>query len=194
MPCQLVDNERLATVRIYSLHHSGHLCRILFPWQHETGSWPSHNDNATRAEATMLYVLRLSTGDAIVAAAENERNARAMASALELEDGEEIVSVRALPKFAARLSPTNSGSLEIHSWDDSTLDDLLAHEYPLLNEALHSANSVRFMPPTASDKPVLDQLKQAYERNTEIIREGLQRERERLAPTPLAEKQRPPRK
>ena len=142
----------------------------------------------------MLYVLRLSTGDSIVAAAENENSARALASALELEDGEEVVSVRPLSKFAARLSPTDSGSLEVHFWDDSTLDDLLAHEYPLLNESLHSANSVRFMPPTTSDKPVLDQLKQAYERNTEIIREGVQRERERLAPTRLAAKQRPPRK
>jgi len=129
----------------------------------------------------MLYVPRLSTGDLIVAAAENESRARALASTLELEDGEEVVSIRALPNFAARLSPTDSGSLEVHSWDDSTLDDMLVHEYPLLNEALHSANSVRFMPPTASDKPILNQLKQAYEQNTEIIRAGLQRERARLS-------------
>src|SRR5215472_10562311 len=90
-----------------------------FPWQHDDGHRPSHTNNATRAEALMLYVLRLSTGDLIVAAAENESRARALASTLELEDGEEVVSIRALPKFAARLSPTDSGSLEVHSWDDS---------------------------------------------------------------------------
>ena len=142
----------------------------------------------------MLYVLRLSTGDSIVAAAENESSARALASTLELEDGEEIVSVRALPKFAARLSPNNGGSLEVQLWDGSTLDDILAHEYPILNEALRSANSVRFMPPTTSDKPILNQLKQAYEQNTEIIRAGLQRERGRLASAPVREKQRAVRK
>jgi hypothetical protein len=142
----------------------------------------------------MLYVLRLSTGDCVVAAAEDESSACSLATSFGLEDGEQIVSVRLLSRFAVRLSPTDSGSLEVKSWDDSTLDDMLAHEYPILNEAVRSANSVPFMPRSRSDKPVLDQLKQAYNQNTEIIREGLQRELARLGPAPLAEKRKAARK
>lgn len=111
----------------------------------------------------MLYVLRLSTGDCVVTAAEDEHMARSLAGSLDLAHGEEIASVRPLSRFALRLSPTDAGSLDVNSWDDSTLDDMLAHEYPILNEALRSANSSRFIPRSASDKPVLDQLKQAYE-------------------------------
>lgn len=140
----------------------------------------------------MLYVLRLSTGDCVVAAAEDEHTARDMVGSLGLEHGEEIVSVRPLSRFAMRLSPTDAGSLEVNAWDDSTLDDMLAHEYPILNEALRSANSSRFVPRSTSDQPVLDRLKQAYEQNTEIIRAGLQRELARLGPA--SEKQKTSRK
>jgi hypothetical protein len=142
----------------------------------------------------MLYVLRLSTGDCVVAAAEDEIGARSLATSFGLQDGEEIVSVRPLLRFAARLSPNEGGSLEVNCWDDSTLDDMLAHEYPILNKALRSANSIPFMPRSRSDKPVLDQLKQAYERNTDIIREGLQRELARLSPAPLPERRKAARK
>lgn len=142
----------------------------------------------------LLYVLRLSTGDCVVAMAEDETCARSLATSFGLQDGEEIVSVRRLSRFAARLSPTDGGSLEVNVWEDATLDDVLGHEYPILNEALRSANSVPFMPARASDKPVLDQLKQAYEQNAEIIRAGLQREVARLSPAQLLERRKTPRK
>lgn len=136
----------------------------------------------------MLYVLRLSGGDCIVASAENESGARSLAALLGSVDDDEIVSARPLAQFAVRLSPTDTGSLEVNSWDDAVLDDILAHEYPLLEEALHSANSVRFMPPMTPGRPILEQLKQAYEQNTEIIRVGLERERARLDPARVPER------
>jgi hypothetical protein len=128
----------------------------------------------------MLYVLRLSSGDCIVAAATDERGARDLAGALGLEPGETVASVRPLSNFAVRFSPTDSASFEVSSWDDSTLDDILINEYPMLNQALRLANSVRFMPSTDSTRPLFEQFKEAYERNTEIIREGLRKELERL--------------
>lgn len=136
----------------------------------------------------MLYVLRLSSGDCIVAAAEDESGARALAGILGLQAEETIVAVRVLSGFAVRLSPTDNGTLEVDSWDDATLDDLLAHEYPLLNQALHEANSVRFMSAPDPTKPVLDQLRQAHAQNVKIIREGLQRERARLNSTTVSQK------
>jgi len=135
----------------------------------------------------MLYVLRLSTGDCVVAAAEDESSPSSLATSFGLQDGEEIVSVRPLPGFAVRFSPTDSGSLEVNAWDDSTLDDILVHEYPMLNEALQAANSVRFMPPATPDSPILEQLKQAHERNAEIIRAGLERELARLGSASVPE-------
>jgi hypothetical protein len=68
----------------------------------------------------------------------------------------------------------------VESWDDATIDDLLVHEYPLLNTALREANSVQFMSPPNPSRPVLDQLKEAQTQNSEIIRKGLQLELKRL--------------
>jgi len=127
----------------------------------------------------MLYVLRLSGGDCIVTAAEDERSA--LACTLKLADGETVVSVRLLSSFAVRFSPTDSGSLEVSSWDDFSLDDILANEYPILNEAFRRANSVRFMPPLNSDEPLFAQLSAAHEQNTQIIAKGLKVELERLS-------------
>lgn len=138
----------------------------------------------------MLYVLRLSSGDCIVAAAEDEISARAMASTLGLQADETVATVRALSGFGVRLSPTDNGTLEVDSWDDSTLDEFLVHEYPLLNEALHAANSVRFISHQDPTKPVLDQLREAHAQNVKIIREGLQRERARLNSRTVPEKRR----
>lgn len=127
----------------------------------------------------MVYVLRLSSGDCVLADAPNERIARDLADTLGLEQDETVVEIRALPRFAVRLSPTDSGSLEVNSWDDSTLDDILTHEYPLLEEAFRRANSMRFMPAPTPTRAVLEQLKESYEQNTEIIRKGLRQELER---------------
>jgi hypothetical protein len=128
----------------------------------------------------MLYVLRLTSGDCIVAAAADERSARDLAASLGLEQGEAIASARPLSQFAVRFSPTDSASLEVNSWDDSTLDDILANEYPILNQAFRAANSVRFVPLPESTRPVVEQLKEAHENNTEIICEGLRQEVDRL--------------
>ena len=129
----------------------------------------------------MLYVLRLSTGDCIIVEAQDQSIARDLAVSSGLEEGEAVVSVRALPRFAARFSPNDSASLDAGSWDDATLDDILVHEYPLLNDAFRQANSVPLMPATSVTPEVLNQLKEAHEQNLEIIRKGLRMELQRFA-------------
>jgi len=129
----------------------------------------------------MLYVLRLTSGDCIVAAARDENDARDCATHLGLETGESIATVRELPQFTLRFSPTEMGSLEVNSWSDATLDDILAHEYPALDEAFRSANSAEFMSSPNLNGPLIDRLRKAYERNTEIIRKGLRQEQERFS-------------
>lgn len=101
----------------------------------------------------MLYILRLRKGDCILAVARDEEGARHLARTLGAPAAE-VVSVRQLSRFAVRLFPTVAGVLETHSWDDVTLDDILVHEYPLLNEAFHTANKARFMPPADLNKPL----------------------------------------
>jgi|SRR5271166_163043 len=128
----------------------------------------------------MLYVLRLSSGDCIVTSAADEVSARALNGTLKLEDGETIASARALSSFSVRFSPTDDASLEVNSWDDPGLNDILVNEYPLLNKAFHLANSVRFMPPPNSTKPLVEQLRDAHEQNSEILRKALRLELERL--------------
>src|SRR5215831_15960599 len=127
----------------------------------------------------MLYVLRLSTGDCIIVEAPDQNIARDLAASSGLEEGESVVSVRALPRFAARFSPNDSASLDVGSWDDATLDDILAHEYPLLNQAFRQANSVGLMEAARVSPEVLNQLKEAQEKNLQIIRKGLRMELER---------------
>jgi hypothetical protein len=137
----------------------------------------------------MLYVLRLSSGDSIVAAAEDENRARALAESLRsLEEAETIASARPLSAFAVRLSPTDRGALEVNQWDDSTLDDILGHEYPILKKALDKANSVPFLSSPNREEPVLDQLKTADHENAETIRRGLRQEIERLGSEPTIPK------
>ncbi len=135
----------------------------------------------------MLYVLRLSGGDCIVITAENENQAQVLAAQLMQEQGESVVSVRTLAKFGLRLSPNDDGSLDVNLWDDSSIEDILVNEYPVLNEAFHTANSVRFMPDPEPTEALLDQLRDAHDKNTEIIRRGLEQEVERFA-EPVQEK------
>jgi hypothetical protein len=124
----------------------------------------------------------------MVAASEDERSARELAGRMGLQEGETIASIRPLSRFGVRFSPTDSGSLDVNSWDDSTLDDILIHEYPILNEALQKANAMRFVPTPNREKPVLDQLRDAHEKNSEIIRKGLRQEVERLTSEPAKQK------
>jgi hypothetical protein len=105
-----------------------------------------------------------------------------LAIASGLEEGESVVSIRPLSRFAARFSPNDSASLDASSWDDATLDDILAHEYPALNEAFHHANSVPLMDVPCANREVVTQLKEAYQENLEIIRKGLRSELQRFAP------------
>jgi hypothetical protein len=132
----------------------------------------------------MLYVLRFSSGDCIIAAARDEKGARELADKIGFEESETIVSIRPISRFGVRLSPNDGGSLEVNSWDDSTLDDILIHEYPILNQALQKANSVPFVPSPNGEKSVVDQLRNAHEQNSEIIREGLRQEIDRLTSEP----------
>ena len=131
----------------------------------------------------MLYILRLSTGDCIIVEAQDQEIARELAIASGLEEGESVVSIRSLSRFAARFSPNDSASLDVSSWDDATLDDILAHEYPALNEAFHHANSVPLMEAASANRGVIvTQLKEAYQENLKIIRKGLRSELQRFAP------------
>jgi hypothetical protein len=140
-------------------------------------------------EALMLYILRLSTGDCIVVEAQDQSIARDMALAYGLEEGESVVSVRSLSRFAARFSPNDSASLDASSWEDATLDDILAHEYPALNEAFHHANSLPLMEAPSTNREIVTQLKEAYQQNLEIIRKGLRSELERFTPEPARKQQ-----
>jgi hypothetical protein len=128
----------------------------------------------------MLFILRLTNGDCIVTAALDEQAARDSAMKLCREDAAEVVSVRPINRFAVQFSPTDEGSLELIRWEDATLDDILAGEYPLLEEAYRRANAEPFARLSDHDEPILAHLKTEYERNTKIIREGLRLERGRF--------------
>jgi hypothetical protein len=130
----------------------------------------------------MLYVLRLSTGDCIITEAQDETCAHDFAVAYGLDDGESVVSVRPLSRFAARFSPNDSASFDVTSWDDPTLDNILACEYPLLNESFRQANSVPLMNAATAGRDILNQLKESHEQNLEIIRKGLRIELQRFTP------------
>jgi len=126
----------------------------------------------------MVYLARLASGDSVVTFARDENDAREAVSHSGLEAGDEVVSVRRLPRFCLRLTPADSGTLEINSWDDATLDDILLNEYPRLNAAIRAANRVKFMPSPDPNRPMFEQLREAYNKNTEIIREGIRQEKQ----------------
>ncbi len=128
----------------------------------------------------MLFILRLTNGDCIVATAADEPCARETAAKLNQDEAAAVASVRRLDTFAIRFSPTEEGSLDVAQWEDATLDSILASEYPLLNEAYRRANAMPFLQTANPQEPIFSQLKAAHERNTEIIRHGLQLERQRL--------------
>lgn len=129
----------------------------------------------------MIFLLRLASGDCVVTSARNEAEAREQ-SALIREPGDEILSVREIPKLALRLTPSEAGTLDVERWDDATLDDILRHEYPILNEAIQNANRMSFLPSPDPSRPILEQLRVAYQENTEVIREGIRQEQQRAVP------------
>ncbi|MGA7402583.1 MAG: hypothetical protein WCC99_14805 [Candidatus Sulfotelmatobacter sp.] len=129
----------------------------------------------------MLYILRLSNGDCIVAMAADERSALETTKRLSQDASADVVAVRPLDGFAVQFSPTEDGSLEVAHWDDATLDNILASEYPCLNEAYRRANAEPFRKPSDPEEPILSHLKSEHERNIEIIRAGLRLELERFS-------------
>ncbi|MGD1024586.1 MAG: hypothetical protein ABR880_17500 [Candidatus Sulfotelmatobacter sp.] len=129
----------------------------------------------------MLYILRLANGDCIVTMAADERSAVETAKRLSHDAAAEVVAVRPLDGFAVQFSPTEDGSLEVAHWDDATLDNILASEYPCLNEAYRRANADPFRKASDSEEAILSHLKSEHDRNTEIIRAGLRLELERFS-------------
>jgi len=129
----------------------------------------------------MLFILRLTNGDCVITMAADEQGARAAATKLSANDRTQVASVRPFGRLAVQFSPTEDGSLEVTRWDDATLDDILKSEYPLLNEAFRRANAEPFARATDPEEPILSHLRAAHQRNTEIIRQGLQLERERFS-------------
>jgi len=129
----------------------------------------------------MLYILRLANGDCIVTMAADERSAVETAKRLSHDAAAEVVAVRPLDGFAVQFSPTEDGSLEVAHWADATLDNILASEYPCLNEAYRRANADPFRKASDSEEAILSHLKSEHDRNTEIIRAGLRLELERFS-------------
>ncbi len=128
----------------------------------------------------MLFIVRLTDGDCVIAMAADERSAGESALKLSLDHAAEIATIRPLESFAVQLTPTENGSLEAIHWDDATIESILAHEYPLLNEAYRQANHEPLMASAQKiDESSLSQLHAAYQRNLEKIREGLGRELQR---------------
>jgi hypothetical protein len=128
----------------------------------------------------MLYILRLASGNSMLVLAADKRRAREIAAKLNRGESDEVSSIRCLDTFAVQLSPTEDGTLEVARWDDETLDGILASEYPHLYEAYLHANAEPFRPAPDHKLSAIAQLKEAYDRNTEIIRKGVQLERDRL--------------
>ncbi len=128
----------------------------------------------------MLYILRLANGDCVIAMAADERSALETTKRLSQDASADVVAVRPLDGFAVQFSPTEDGSLEVAHWDDATLDNILANEYPCLNEAYRRANAEAFLKASDSEEAILSHLQSEYDRNTEIIRGGLRLELERF--------------
>jgi hypothetical protein len=136
----------------------------------------------------MLYLLRLSNGDCVLALAADEHGARQAALQLNSDSNSTIVSLRPLDDLAVQFSPTEDGSLDVTRWSDATLDGILSKEYPFLEQAFRRANAQAFQRPTSSRPASLDDLKAWHEQNTQIIREGLQIERNKFSQAPSNEK------
>ena len=147
------------------------------------------------AEPPMIYILRLTNGDCVVAMAADESGARRVAICITTLDGApEIATIRKLGTFGVRFSPTEDGSLQVTHWDDATLDSIFTNEYPLLNEACERAHTEPFLPAANLTEPVLSQLKmpmsgipissaRAFNRNYRgTLKPALQSRRRRLRP------------
>jgi hypothetical protein len=132
----------------------------------------------------MLYILRLTNGDCVVAMAADERSARETAKRLSQDATTDVATARRLDSFAVQFSPTEDGNLEVAHWDDATLDNILASEYPSLNEAYLRANAEPFLKASDFEEPILSHLRTEHERNTEIIRAGLRLELDRFRQEP----------
>jgi hypothetical protein len=130
-------------------------------------------------ELPMLYILRMTNGDCAITMAADESGASAVARKLMLEEPIEIATVRPLNSFGVRFSPAEDGSFQAVHWDDATLDGILANEYPLLNEAYGRANAEPLLPTPRRDESLLCQIRTAYARNIDIIREGVRLELQR---------------
>jgi hypothetical protein len=128
----------------------------------------------------MFFILRLTNGDCVVTTALGQDQARKNAASVCADEATEVASVRLLPEFTLQFSPTDEGSLEVKRWHEATLDGILANEYPLLEEAYHRANAEPFTKLPDHEKPNLEHLKAANERNREIIRTGLELELQRF--------------
>jgi hypothetical protein len=127
----------------------------------------------------MLYIVRLTKGNCVVLLAPDEPSARAAAT--QMNNDEKVASVRPLENFQVQLCPTEDGTLEVLQWDDSVLDAILEHEYPLLHDAYREANALSFEKP-ADDEPAILRLNTEFEHNTEVMRHALRQERKRFSP------------
>src|ERR1700722_17710033 len=133
-------------------------------WAEPPGASRSQFDHRSHGDP-MLYILRLTDGNCLVVLAANEHAARQIAGRMNGDSAADVVSVRRLQDFAVLLCPTEDGSLDVSQWDDTTLDNILATEYPSLNEAYRAANSQRFEKPPGAPPSNLGALNTWHEKN-----------------------------
>jgi hypothetical protein len=135
----------------------------------------------------MLFILRLTNGDCVIVTAADEPSARESALHLNPENPAAIASVRPLAHLCVQLTPTEDASLEVVAWDGPTLDSIFAQEYPLLEKAYRRANAQSFPQSTTAPASRLEALQEWYEKNLDLIREAVEQERTRLAPSSAAD-------
>ncbi len=133
-----------------------------------------------------LFILRMTNGNCVVAAAANESAARSRAC--DLVDEHEIASIRVLACFAAQFTLSDEGELKSILLDPGTVSDLHQHEYPMLHAARRqSYEDFGPLPAASGSQPVMystdvrEDRREWDRRDTDLISYAVQQERERLA-------------
>jgi hypothetical protein len=132
------------------------------------------------------FILRLRNGNCVIVIAHNENEA--LDRARNVCASSEVASIRLSESFAAQFSLTDDGELRSVLLDETTLTDLLAHEYPMLNAALSQSYQDFEASETDSRTEYVLFNEAAREhktgwdgRNKNLISYAVQQERERLA-------------
>jgi hypothetical protein len=133
-----------------------------------------------------MFILRLRNGNCVIVIAHDENEA--LDKAKSVCGSSEIASVRFSESFAAQFSLMDDGELRSVLLDETTLTDLLAHEYPMLNAA--RSQSYQDFEASETDSRteyvLFDEAAREHKtgwdgRDKNLITYAVQQERERLA-------------